>query len=449
MQSVSGQSRRGLITIHYFLIWDYWVAFPSYLTTRRDYGGSILTRLLTGRVQHSSWSWSYFTTDGQSVCLSVGHPFGAHDQILLFFLSFCRRIILLFVLGRPLWREDGSVIRNAICQWTESRKTHNYILLSHLTLLGSLSVASYDSQGLQWKYSYPPPQGECQSQSHFTDDSQSVCLGVEPTLWTFDKILLPFQEFGSGICLPASAGRPLRREAGSVPCKSQPSHPSVCTFTTHTPVTHISTTYIYIYYSTTADHAPPPTSNWRHNGSLDTRTVVNMTAAKRGVSKVEVTLRLTVIMSVCQGIEHACGICDQILFPVGMLLSEICHLVSVGRSLWREGGSAICSVITQWSEKLRTRNHTLPSHLRLPQPGGPGSRIYIPQEQGDPVIPPGTELLYGECRSRSRSFFTTDSQSVSQYVLVSSTLVGLSTRYYFLSEFNSCLLLSPPSLYPH
>jgi hypothetical protein len=29
--------------------------------------------------------------------------------------------------------------------------------------------------------------------------SRSVCLGVEPTLWTFDQILLPFQESGSGI----------------------------------------------------------------------------------------------------------------------------------------------------------------------------------------------------------------------------------------------------------
>jgi hypothetical protein len=35
---------------------------------------------------------------------------------------------------------------------------------------------------------------------------------------------------------------------------------------------------------------------------------------------------------------------------------------------------------------------------------------------------------------RSRSYFTTDSQSVTQSVLVSSTLVGLATRYYFLSE---------------
>jgi hypothetical protein len=28
------------------------------------------------------------------------------------------------------------------------------------------------------------------------------------------------------------------------------------------------------------------------------------------------------------------------------------------------------------------------------QPGGPGFRIYIPQEQGGPVIPPGTGFLF-------------------------------------------------------
>jgi hypothetical protein len=37
--------------------------------------------------------------------------------------------------------------------------------------------------------------------------------------------------------------------------------------------------------------------------------------------------------SVSLGIEHSCGTCDQILLPVGMLLSEICGLVSVGRPL--------------------------------------------------------------------------------------------------------------------
>jgi hypothetical protein len=94
----------------------------------------------------------------QSVSLGVGHPVEAHDQILIFPFV-CRKIDLLFVLGRPLWREDGPVICSAICQWSESRRTRNHTLLSHLRLLGSLSVASYDSQGLRWKYSYPPPHG--------------------------------------------------------------------------------------------------------------------------------------------------------------------------------------------------------------------------------------------------------------------------------------------------
>jgi hypothetical protein len=56
--------------------------------------------------------------------LGVWHAFGAHDQISLFPL-FCRTIALLFVLGLPLWREDGSVVCSAICQWSESQRTHN------------------------------------------------------------------------------------------------------------------------------------------------------------------------------------------------------------------------------------------------------------------------------------------------------------------------------------
>jgi hypothetical protein len=44
-------------------------------------------------------------------------------------------------------------------------------------------------------------------------------------------------------------------------------------------------------------------------------------------------LQLTVSQSVCLDIEHPCGTCDQVLLPVGMLLSEICGLVSVGRPL--------------------------------------------------------------------------------------------------------------------
>jgi hypothetical protein len=69
-----------------------------------------------------------------------------------------------------------------------------------------------------------------------------------------------------------------------------------------------------------------------------------------------------------------------------MLLSEIYGIVSVERPLWREDRTAICSAFTQWSKSRRTHDHILLSRLRLSQPGGPGSRIYIPQEQRVPVI---------------------------------------------------------------
>jgi hypothetical protein len=39
-------------------------------------------------------------------------------------------------------------------------------------------------------------------------------------------------------------------------------------------------------------------------------------------------------------------------------------------------------------------SHFTVSDSRLPQPGGPGPRIYIPQEQGGSFIPPGTLLLF-------------------------------------------------------
>jgi hypothetical protein len=62
-------------------------------------------------------------------------------------------------------------------------------------------------------------------------------------------------------------------------------------------------------------------------------------------------------------------------------------LLHVRCPLWWEDESVNCSEITHWLELLKTHNHILLSCLRLPQPQGPGLRIYIPQEQGGPVIP--------------------------------------------------------------
>jgi hypothetical protein len=33
-------------------------------------------------------------------------------------------------------------------------------------------------------------------------------------------------------------------------------------------------------------------------------------------------------------------------------------------------------------------------HMRLPQTGGPGHHIYIPQEQSDPIILPGLDSIF-------------------------------------------------------
>jgi hypothetical protein len=91
------------------------------------------------------------------VCLGVEHQFGAYDQILI---SLCLSIIFIVLHIRlPLWREDRSIVSSAITHWSESHRTRNHTSLFHLRLarnrvaklylwaLGSLFVASYDSQG--------------------------------------------------------------------------------------------------------------------------------------------------------------------------------------------------------------------------------------------------------------------------------------------------------------
>jgi hypothetical protein len=143
---------------------------------------------------------------------------------------------------------------------------------------------------------------------------------------------------------------------------------------------------------------------------------------------------------------------------INILCLKITSFLHVGRLLWWEDGSVICSAITHWLESRRTHNHILLSHLRLPQPGGPGPFTHIPLEYGGSVIPPGTEfpfrhLLrlagYGggptdNVLQSSRPEFRYDWRSFSQYVLVPSPLWAcdqtLSTVWRFLSE--SCFLVS-------
>jgi hypothetical protein len=122
-------------------------------------------------------------------------------------------------------------------------------------------------------------------------------------------------------------------------------------------------------------------------------------------------------------------------------------LLHVGRPLWLEEGSVLCSVVTHWSESRRTHKHILLSHLRHPQSGGSGPRIYIPQKQGGPVIPPGTEFPFVTLTTRRatvevfypastrvfkakiKSKLYYDRRSVGQSLLVSGTQLETTTNF--------------------
>jgi hypothetical protein len=115
----------------------------------------------------------------------------------------------------------------------------------------------------------------------------------------------------------------------------------------------------------------------------------------------------------------------------------------VGRPLWREVGYVVFS----WAYDI-----LLIPFLLLPQPGGSYSCIYFLQEEGSPVIPPGQSVCLGveptlwtfvQTLLSFQEFGSVEvevtlrltvSQSVSQYVLVSSTLVGLEAEVWSWSH---------------
>jgi hypothetical protein len=114
--------------------------------------------------------------------------------------------------------------------------------------------------------------------------------------------------------------------------------------------------------------------------------------------EVEVNLRPTVSRPVCLGVRRPSGTCDQIFFLLEISFRQLRVCYFVAPSLTRR---RVCNILVQLllglaravtigSKSRRTHGHILLSHLRLPQPGRPGPRIYIPQEQVGPVIAPGT-----------------------------------------------------------
>jgi hypothetical protein len=92
-------------------------------------------------------------------------------------------------------------------------------------------------------------------------------------------------------------------------------------------------------------------------------------------------------------------------------LQSLCNILSnerMGLSFAIAAGPRQCShsqVLVPWD----SWPHFTVSDTRLPQPGGPGPRIYIPQEQGGPVIAPdnGLSTLYSFGLTVERSLIST------------------------------------------
>jgi hypothetical protein len=94
---------------------------------------------------------------------------------------------------------------------------------------------------------------------------------------------------------------------------------------------------------------------------------------------------------------------DQFFFLLEIFFRQLRACYFVAPSLTR---GRVCnlvllqgldSAVPLWCESHGTQDRILLSQfLRLLQPGRPGPRIYIPQEQGGPVIAPGTEFPF--CR---------------------------------------------------
>jgi hypothetical protein len=156
-----------------------------------------------------------------------------------------------------------------------------------------------------------------------------------------------------------------------------------------------------------ADHSPPAIAKVK-------KAWIYTSTPQYVFFEVEVNLRPTVSRPACPGVRRSSGTRDQFFFFLEISFRQLRLCCFVAPSLTR---GRVCNLLVQLllglaravtlgSKFRRTHGHILLPHLRLPQPGGPGSPIYIPKEQGGPVILPGASSWCSACLVKRRNNFT-------------------------------------------
>jgi hypothetical protein len=113
--------------------------------------------------------------------------------------------------------------------------------------------------------------------------------------------------------------------------------------------------------------------------------------------EVAVNLRPTV----CLGVRRPSG--TRVEFFFSKFLLDSCGIIifvapslNIGRVCKCTIASGTCQSSHSWAQVPQNSRPYFTVSSETPPTGGPGSRIYIPQEQGGPVIPPGTGFPF--CR---------------------------------------------------